>query len=108
MEYAGIILIVSLSFSNCALISPVESPCQRHIFKISLFISPVTGAVNAFLKDVESLNTSLLLAIQRLAKVEENRCNQSTEEGEVADSGRCPDGFLFSIKTRLKGFKNTA
>ena len=58
-----------------------------------LLIFPVMVTVNTFVKNVESLNTSLLLAIQRLAKIDENKRKQSTHENETSDSGNRADGF---------------
>jgi len=49
--------------------------------------------VNTFVKNVESLNTSLLLAIQRLAKIDENKSKEGSHENETADSGNRADGF---------------
>ncbi len=51
-------------------------------------------AVNSFINGVDSLNTSLLLAVQRLAKIAENSSKDVTQEGKdiglsQTDSGIC-------------------
>ena len=43
--------------------------------------------VNSFLKDLDSLNTSLLLAVQRLAKIADERSSKNPGEDETTDSG---------------------
>ena len=53
-----------------------------------LFSSAMATVDSGFFGDVDSLNTSLLLATQRLAKIAENSGNENTEVGETADEGR--------------------
>lgn len=58
------------------------------------FVSPDLVTVNFFINGVDSLNTSLLLAVQRLAKIAENSSKDATQEGKdtglsQTDSGRC-------------------
>ena len=44
--------------------------------------------VDTFLKELDAVNTSLLLGIQKLAKIAESRSSENTQEQETADSGR--------------------
>ena len=51
-------------------------------------------AVNSFVNGVDSLNTSLLLAVQRLAKIAEESSKEITQDGKddgvnQIDPGRC-------------------
>lgn len=50
-------------------------------------VSPGVVTVNSFLKDLDSLNTSLLIAVQRLAKIAEERSSKDPGEDATADSG---------------------
>ena len=53
------------------------------------FVFPsVMVTVDTFLKELDAMNTSLLLGIQKLAKIAESRGSESTQEQETADSGR--------------------
>ena len=77
-----------------AIYSTVHVSLRGKSLTCPVFNSPVVATVNSFLKDVDSLNTSLLLAIQRLAKLAETRTRESSEEDTTADSGRLVDGFV--------------
>ena len=44
--------------------------------------------VDTFLKELDAVNTSLLLGIQKLAKIAESRSSERTQEQITADSGR--------------------
>ena len=48
----------------------------------------VMVTVDTFLKELDAVNTSLLLGIQKLAKIAESRSSENTQEQETADSGR--------------------
>ena len=53
------------------------------------FVFPsVMVTVDTFLKELDAVNTSLLLGIQKLAKIAESRSSESTQQQETADSGR--------------------
>ncbi|XP_074625737.1 midasin-like [Acropora palmata] len=56
------------------------------------------ATVDSFFGDVDSLNTSLLLATQRLAKIAENSGNENTEVGETADEE--PDFENFQLQDK--------
>ena len=48
--------------------------------------------VNTFINDVDALNTSLLLVVQRLAKMAENSSKDSSEEGEDVGANETDEG----------------
>ena len=48
--------------------------------------------MSAFISDVDALNTSLLLAVQRLAKVTENSTQERNEEGEDSKKNTADQG----------------
>ena len=50
------------------------------------------ATLNAFISDVDALNTSLLLAVQRLAKVTENSTQERNEEGEGSKKNTADQG----------------
>ena len=50
------------------------------------------ATLNAFISDVDALNTSLLLAVQRLAKVTENSTQERNEEGEDSKKNTADQG----------------
>ena len=50
------------------------------------------ATLNAFISDVDALNTSLLLAVQRLAKVTENNTQERNEEGEDSKKNTADQG----------------
>ena len=53
------------------------------------FVFPsVMVTVDTFLKELDAVNTSLLLGIQKLAKIAESRNSENTQVQETADSGR--------------------
>jgi len=57
--------------------------------KMYCFVFPsVMVTVDTFLKELDAVNTSLLLGIQKLAKIAESRSSECTQEQETADSGR--------------------
>ena len=55
--------------------------------------------VDAFLKEVDAVNTSLLLGIQKLAKIAESRSSEITQEQETADSGRRNRHYINSFSS---------
>ena len=61
---------------------------EMHFVAFAVLFSSAMATVDSFFGDVDSLNTSLLLATQRLAKIAENSGNENTEVGETADEGR--------------------
>ena len=61
---------------------------EIHFVAFAVFLSSAMATADSFFGDVDSLNTSLLLAIQRLAKIAETSGNENTEIGETADEGR--------------------
>ena len=50
------------------------------------------ATLNAFISDVDALNTSLLLAVQRLAMVTENNTQERNEEGEGSKKNTADQG----------------
>ena len=50
------------------------------------------ATLNAFISDVDALNTSLLLAVQRLAKVTENSTQERNEEGKDSKKNTADQG----------------
>ena len=55
--------------------------------------------VNAFSKDVDALNTSLLLVVQRLAKMAEKSSKDSSEEGEDVGANKTDEGSCVILTT---------
>ena len=50
------------------------------------------ATLNAFISDVDALNTSLLLAVQRLAKVTENSTQERNEDGKDSKKNTADQG----------------
>ena len=50
------------------------------------------ATLNAFINDVDALNTSLLLAVQRLAKVTENSTQERNEDGKDSKKNTADQG----------------
>ena len=50
------------------------------------------ATLNAFISDVDALNTSLLLAVQRLAKVTENSTQERNEDGKDSKKNTTDQG----------------
>ena len=69
-----------------------------------LFSSAMATVDSGFFGDVDSLNTSLLLATQRLAKIAENNGNENTEVGETADEGRVKTTDALDYGQRYIGY----
>lgn len=69
---------------------------------------PVMVTVDAFLKEVDMVNTSLLLGIQKLAQITESRSSEITQEQETADSGRSNRHYINSFSSpqpdRIPGY----
>ena len=65
--------------------------CWSGLFRIFSFCLGV-ATLNAFISDVDALNTSLLLAVQRLAKVTENSTQERNEEGEGSKKNTADQG----------------
>lgn len=61
---------------------------EMHFGAFAVFLSSAMATFDSFFGDVDSLNTSLLLATQRLAKIAETSGNENTDVGETADEGR--------------------
>lgn len=59
-----------------------------HFVAFAVIFSSAVTTVDSFFGEVDSLNTSLLLATQRLAKIAENSGNDNTEVDETTDRGR--------------------
>ena len=64
------------------------------------FVFPsVMVTVDTFLKELDAVNTSLLLGIQKLAKIAESRSSERTQEQEIADSGRRNRHYINSFSS---------
>ena len=50
------------------------------------------ATLNTFISDVDALNTSLLLAVQRLAKVTENSTQERNEDGKDSKKNTADQG----------------
>ena len=59
----------------------------------------VMVTVDTFLKELDAVNTSLLLGIQKLAKIAESRSSERTQEQEIADSGRRNRHYINSFSS---------
>lgn len=66
---------------------------------ISFFLGVVT--LNSFISGVESLNTSLLLTVQRLAKTAENSSKESAIEREEAGVNETSPGNVLFLPFTL-------
>ena len=60
--------------------------------------------LNSFIDGVESLNTSLLLAVQRLAKTAENSSKGSSIEGKDAGVNETGPGNVLLLQFRFLFF----
>lgn len=61
-------------------------------------------ALNSFINGVESLNTSLLLAVQRLAKTVENCFKERSIEGKDAEANETGPGNVLLLQVRFFSF----
>lgn len=61
-------------------------------------------ALNSFINGVESLNTSLLLAVQRLAKTVENCFKERSIEGKDAEANETGPGNVQLLQVRFFSF----
>lgn len=77
---------------------------EMHFVAFAVLFSSAMATVDSFFGDVDSLNTSLLLATQRLAKIAENNGNENTEVGETADEGRVKTTDALDYGQRYIGF----
>ena len=95
--------LLSVTESNLNL--PTNGNSFRSQISLRLYVLDVVS-LNSFINGVESLNTSLLLAVQRLAKTAENSSQESSTEGrDVVVNETSPGNVSFLPELRAKSAK---